>query len=29
MKSLKVAGTLATRDMPEKLSVLVGEHFPH
>jgi DNA-binding response OmpR family regulator len=28
-KSLKVAGTLATRDMPEKLSVLVGEHFPH
>ena len=28
-KALKVAGTLATRDMPEKLSIIVGEHFPH
>lgn len=28
-RSLKVAGTLALRDMPERLSVIVGEHFPH
>lgn len=28
-KALKVAGTLATRDMPDQLPVLLGRHFPH